>query len=351
MKAPGFYHRPPGLLSFILLPFAFLYGAVAAWRMNRPGERAGVPVICIGNLTLGGAGKTPTAIAVARMLAAMGEKPAFVSRGYGGNDRGPALVDAKSHRAEAVGDEPLLLAREFPTVVSRDRTAGARLAAGQGASVLVLDDGFQNPALHKDISIVVIDADAGIGNGEVFPAGPLRVPLDAQMAKAQAVIAVAGPLPAKVANLAALKRIPVFTAQLVPNDTAKSLQGKNLFAFAGIGRPEKFFATLAALGARVSETRSFGDHHVFSASDAEQLLAAAKARGLVLVTTEKDLARMKGDARLEALAAAARALPVRMQFDNEAAVEKLLKEALAKARKWISTSSDPGAAASVQPRE
>lgn len=333
MKAPGFYDRPPGLFSFILLPFGLAYGAVAAWRMNRTGERAGVPVICIGNLTLGGAGKTPTAIAVARLLAANGEKPAFVSRGYGGSDRGPMAVDARQHAAEAVGDEPLLLAREFPTVVARDRAAGARLAVGQGASVLVLDDGFQNPALHKDLSIVVIDADAGIGNGEVFPAGPLRAPLDAQMAKAQAIVCVGGMPPAKVANLAALKRIPAFAAKLEPDSAAaNSLAGKNVLAFAGIGRPEKFFATLKTL-ARIEASRSFADHHAYTPQDAEQLLAVAKARDLLLVTTEKDLARMKGYARLEALAAATRALPVRMQFENEAAVEKLLKEALARARK------------------
>lgn len=333
MRAPGFYSRPPGLASFLLLPFAMLYGAVATWRMQRPGERAGVPVVCIGNPTLGGAGKTPTAIAVAQLLAAMGERPAFVSRGYGGSDAGPVQVDTSAHGAARVGDEPLLLARYFSTFVARDRLAGARLAAAGGASVLVLDDGFQNPSLAKDCSLLVIDGATGIGNGDVFPAGPLRAPLAAQLSLAQGVVRVgAGAASRTVESQAGVMGLPVFAARLLPDPVAATaLRGKKILAFAGIGRPEKFFASLRDLGADVVETRSFDDHHRFSASEARELLHAARARGLVLITTEKDVVRMRGDPALAELAAQAKALPVRLAFADEDGVRRLLERTLRKA--------------------
>jgi tetraacyldisaccharide 4'-kinase len=334
MRAPRFYFRPPGLASFLLLPFAMLYGAVAGWRMRRPGARAGVPVICIGNPTLGGAGKTPTAIAVARLLAAMGEKPAFVSRGYGGSDAGPVQVDPGAHDAARVGDEPLLLARHFPTFVARDRLAGGRLAAASGASVLVLDDGFQNPLLAKDCSLLVIDGAVGVGNGDVFPAGPLRAPLSAQLALAQGVVRVgAGEASRAVESQAVTTGLPVFSARLTPDSTAATaLKGAKVLAFAGIGRPEKFFETLRATGANIVETRSFDDHHRFSANDAQRLLAAAKARSLLLVTTEKDMARMQGDPALAELAAQATSLPVQLSFEDLEGVRRLLERTLRWAR-------------------
>jgi len=334
MRVPGFYYRPPGLASFLLLPFALAYGAVVAWRMRKTGERAGVPVICIGNPTLGGAGKTPTTIAVAQMLAAMGEKPGFLSRGYGGSDAGPVLVDADTHAASQVGDEPLLLARHFPTFVARDRVAGARLAAASGISVLVLDDGFQNPALEKDCSLLVIDGESGIGNGDVFPAGPLRAPLDVQLSLTHAVVRVStGKGSRPVEERARMMGLPVLGAQLVPDEGAlAAFKSKPLLAFAGIGRPEKFFATLKAAGAIVVESHSFDDHHRYTADEARDLIDAAKRGNLSLVTTEKDLARMRGDAALKKLAAQSSTLPVRLQFDDEAAVKALLERTLTRAR-------------------
>lgn len=330
MRAPGFYFRRPGLASFILLPFGMIYGAVATWRMALSGARAGVPVICIGNPTLGGAGKTPAAIAIAHILAAMGEKPFFLSRGYGGHDAGPVTVDAASHSAAQVGDEPLLLAQHFPAVVARDRAAGARLAAAEGASVIVMDDGFQNPSLEKDCSLLVIDGETGVGNGDVFPAGPLRAPLGAQLARAQGIVRVgSGDMSRAVEERAHVKGLPVFAARLLPApEAAADLKGKKVSAFAGIGRPEKFFATLRALGADVKETRGFGDHHRFSAAEARDLVAAAKARELTLVTTEKDLARMQNEPSLAELAAAAKTLPVQMRFENEDGLRRLLERAL-----------------------
>ena len=333
MRAPGFHYRRPGFAAFVLLPFAMAYGAVAAWRMLRPGTRAAVPVICIGNPTLGGAGKTPAAIAVAHILAAMGERPAFLSRGYGGSERGPLLVDPARHDARQVGDEPLLLAAAFPAIVARERVAGAALAGRQGATVVVMDDGFQNPSLAKDLSLLVVDAATGIGNGDVFPAGPLRAPLHAQLALAQAIVRVGrGEASDFIEAQAKAAGLNIFAADLAPDPrTAASLKGRKLLAFAGIGHPRKFFATLRALGAVVSDARAFADHHRYSAADVRDLLETAKGRGLTLATTEKDLARMKGDATLAELAVQSIALPVRLQFEDEEGVRKLLERALKRA--------------------
>ena len=188
MREPSFWWGEASLASAMLAPLAAIYGAVAQARLARRGRRAAAPVVCIGNFTVGGAGKTPTALVVARMLAAAGERPVFLSRGYGGTLAGPVLVDPTRHRAQDVGDEPLLLARTAPTIVARDRVKGASIAAG--ASVIVMDDGFHNPSLAKDFAVLVVDARRGIGNGRVIPAGPLRAPLDAQLARAHALVLV-----------------------------------------------------------------------------------------------------------------------------------------------------------------
>jgi tetraacyldisaccharide 4'-kinase len=335
MQAPGFYFEPPGIAAKLLSPLAAIYGAAAAVQMRRMGARAAVPVICVGNLTLGGAGKTPTALAVANFLAVKGERPIFLSRGYGGSNRGPVAVELERHRAAQVGDEPLLLARAFPTVVARDRVAGAVLAAEHEATVLVLDDGFQNPDLQKDLSVLVVDGARGIGNGAVFPAGPLRAPLDAQVERAQVVIRVGeGSAAEQVLKRANAKGVPTLAARLVPERRiAATFAGRKLFAFAGIGHPEKFFAMLKGLGANIVEGRPFPDHHRFSAREAREILASAKTRGLQPVTTEKDLARMQGEPSLNELAAAVQTLPVQLEFADPDAMPALLERALAKARK------------------
>jgi tetraacyldisaccharide 4'-kinase len=334
MRAPGFYFRPPGLLSSLLSPFGALYGAAAAARMRGPGVRVGAPVICVGNPTLGGAGKTPSALTLAEILAAMGERPCFISRGYGGSATGPLVVDPARHKAREVGDEPLLLARAFPTVVARDRVAGAKLAIENGANVLVLDDGFQNPSLVKDCALLVIDRERGVGNGFVFPAGPLRAPLDAQLALAQGIVLVGeGGAADDIAKQVRSLKSPVLAAKLIPDPSAAmEFNGKRVLAFAGIGHPGKFFSMLTALGANVVEARAFADHHRFSAAEAEALVADAKTRELLLVTTEKDLARLRGEPSLAPLAAQAHTLPVKLRFEDESAVRELLKRALAKAR-------------------
>ncbi len=322
MKAPGFWWQRPGLLAALLSPLAAIYGGVAARRLAQPGARAGIPVICIGNPTVGGAGKTPTAIAVARILLAAGEKPMFLTRGYGGMLAGPVLVEP-AHTAIQVGDEPLLLARVAPTVVAQDRVAGARLAKDGGASVIVMDDGFQNPALAKDLSMLVVDA-RGTGNGRVLPAGPLRAPLDLQLERASALL-IMGDAASSLAAPARLRGLPVFHATLEPDESAiASLRGKKVLAFAGIGDPEKFFATLDAAGIEAPIRRGFGDHHRYGVAEVRTLLRDADKSGLALLTTEKDLARLKDDAAVATLAQRAQALPVTMRVTEAAEFERLV---------------------------
>jgi tetraacyldisaccharide 4'-kinase len=303
-----------------------IYGAVAGARMRRAGARAAVPVICIGDPTVGGAGKTPTAIAVAKLLRAEGERPFFLTRGYGGRARGPLLADPARHGADEIGDEPLLLAAAAPVVVSADRVAGARLAAQSGASVIVMDDGFQNPALEKNFSLLVIDGGSGVGNGLVFPAGPLRAPLAAQIERAQGMVLVGEGAAGGIARQAQGKTI--LRARLVPEaEAANAVKGRSLLAFAGIGRPEKFFATLTAVGGNVIERRAFPDHHAYAAEEARELLDAARARNLTLVTTAKDRARLERNPALQELAAASRVLPVELVFEDEDALKTLLRGA------------------------
>jgi tetraacyldisaccharide 4'-kinase len=325
VRAPGFWWDKPGIASALLSPIASIYGAIAERRMAQDGARAGIPVICVGNPTVGGAGKTPTAIAVARLLIAAGEKPVFLTRGYGGRLAGPVMVEA-AHTAVQVGDEPLLLARVAPTIKAEDRAAGARFAKEHGASVIVMDDGFQNPSLAKDLSLLVVDA-RGIGNGMVLPAGPLRAPLAPQLEKASALL-VAGDAP-HVEQVARTRGLPVFHARLEPDsDAVAVLAGQTFLAFAGIGSPEKFFATLAAAGIDAPVRRAFGDHHRYTVAEARALVREAETGKLGLLTTEKDLARLKDDALVAPLAERARALPVRMKVVEAAEFERLIRGAV-----------------------
>ena len=331
MREPGFWWGEGSLASALLAPLAALYGAVAQWRLGRGGRRAAAPVVCVGNLTVGGAGKTPTALALARMLAAAGERPMFLTRGYGGALAGPLLVDPARHRAREVGDEPLLLARTAPTIVARDRVKGAGIAGD--ASVIVMDDGFHNPSLVKDFSVLVVDGRRGTGNGRVIPAGPLRAPLEAQLARAHALIVVGGlRRAADIAERARAANIPVLQARLRPDvDVIAWLRGRQVLAFAGIADPKKFFATLAEAGVVLAAARSFPDHHRYTRAEAVALCDDAARAGLVLMTTEKDLARLSGEDQLKELAARVKALPVTLAFEDEEAMKSLLLERLAQA--------------------
>lgn len=307
--------------------------------------RSALPVICVGNFTAGGTGKTPFALKVAQRLVRMGERPAFLTRGYGGAQRGPLVVDASRHRAVDVGDEALLLARHAMTILARARSAGARLAESAGASVIVMDDGWQNPSLAKDFVFATVDGETGIGNGLCLPAGPLRAPLAAQWPFLEALVAVGDPGSSCLALMeeAARRGITVLRARLVPDrQAAEALRGRNVVAFAGIGRPEKFFASLRALGAVVVAEHGFGDHHPFAARELAALAAKARARDAILVTTEKDLVRLTDVAAADDPARAddfaresatifgmpLRAVSVHMQIEDEATLDKLIASAL-----------------------
>jgi tetraacyldisaccharide 4'-kinase len=330
MREPAFWWQPGS--GALLSPLGGIYGIVAALRMQSKGRSPGVPVICLGNFTVGGAGKTPAALAVGRLLLAAHERLFFLSRGYGGRLAGPVRVDPAVHTAAAVGDEPLLLARLAPTIVARDRMAAAAVARRSGASVIVMDDGFQNPALTKDLAILLVDGRRGIGNGRVIPAGPLRAPLGTQMAQAHAVVFV-GPSDsaAAVAQRARRHNVAIYHGRLEPDrDTVAALSGRKVLAFAGIGDPEKFFATLTEAGIAVAERASFPDHHRYTAADARALLARADAGNLMLLTTEKDLVRLSGKRRLAALAARTNPLPVQLVIEEADAFRDMILKGLSR---------------------
>jgi tetraacyldisaccharide 4'-kinase len=278
--------------------------------------RVAVPTICVGNLTAGGAGKTPVVLSLAALLSARGKRPHILSRGYGGSLKGPLQVDPAHHSAREVGDEPLLLAAAAPCWIGADRVASARAAIAAGADILLLDDGFQNPALHYDVALVVIDGGYGIGNGRVMPAGPLREPVAPALQRASAVVMI-GACEKRIE----LGGLPILSAQLAPVE-GDALKGQRVVAFAGIGRPAKFFATLTALGATLAATHDFPDHHPYSESDFVSLAADAEAENAILVTTEKDWVRLS-----PRWCEKIRALKVALRWDDEAARDRVLARA------------------------
>jgi tetraacyldisaccharide 4'-kinase len=334
MREPDFWYRPSSWISRLLLPLGAVYGAVAARRLQGVGFDAGIPVLCVGNYHVGGAGKTPTVLALASLLRDLGETPVVLSRGYGGESRGPVWVDPERHVARDVGDEPLMLACAIPVVVARDRVAGAALAKSRGASVILMDDGFQNPAIAKDVSLIVIDGERGVGNGQVFPAGPLRAPLPPQVFYTDALIVVGdGTAAAWVVTAIAAQGKPIFSAHLKPdNASLASLRGKPVLAFAGIGDPQRFFRTLRSNGIEIVRERVFADHHRFSKGEIESLLAEARSDALTLVTTEKDLARLREAEGIPSWAKDIVAFAVTMEFGDVAKLKSFLSGQLFKAR-------------------
>jgi tetraacyldisaccharide 4'-kinase len=331
-EAPPFWWKKPGVESGLLWPVAAAWGAVAGWRMSRPASAAaGAPVLCIGNFIIGGAGKTPTALAFAARAAARGLRPGFLSRGYGGALRGIHVVDPKRHSAREVGDEPLLLAASAPCVVcGGNRVAGAALLAAQGCDFVILDDGFQNPGLARDFSLVVVDSRRGIGNGQVFPAGPLRAPLVGQLVLADAVLVIGEALGAdRVIRFAARSATPVHHAGIAAVNGAE-FSGRKVVAYAGIADPEKFFATLAGCGAKVVARRSFADHHPFNEDEAEELLQAAAGEKARLVTTSKDFARLGGGGdAVRRLAKRSSVLRIDIAFEDEDLPDRIIDAAIA----------------------
>lgn len=322
MRAPDFWwRRERSTLAALLSPLGAALGAATLARMRRPGVEVGIPVVCVGNPTVGGAGKTPAVIAIAKRLMAKGLQPAILSRGYGGRLKGPVKVDSLLHSAEDVGDEPLLHARAAPTFVARDRLAGAQMAAQADADILIMDDGFQNPTLAKSLSILVVDAGVGVGNGLCLPAGPLRAPLAPQLERAQALLVVGEGAPGeRVARDGYAAGVVVLRGRLAPDAQAVArLFGKRVLAYAGIGRPAKFFDTLRALGMLPVVTRAFPDHHVYTQAEIAELRAQAEEDDLLLVTTEKDAMRLAGSDIGQELLGVSDVLPVRMALEPQSA--------------------------------
>lgn len=331
MREPAFWYRPRSPLSLVLRPLGALYGAVTGWRMLRTGVDAGIPVICVGNYHVGGAGKTPTVLALAKLLRELGETPVVLSRGYGGRLKGPVMVDRARHTAADVGDEPLMMASDVPVAVARDRLEGVALAKSQGATVIVMDDGFQNPRLLKDASLIVIDSERGLGNGNVFPAGPLRAPLATQLGRTDALVLIGdGRAANDVAAELAKRDRPELRARLKPVAASLAqLSGKRVFAFAGIGDPDRFVRTLRACGLDVARTRAFADHHMFSNEELDALAVEARREQLTLVTTEKDLARLRGR---EGVPDGIVPFAVQLEFDDPAKLRQLISDRLYRAR-------------------
>ena len=331
IAAPGFWWEPrPTLQALLLSPVSYIWAWRSSARMRRePVFRAPVPVICIGNFVVGGAGKTPTSLTIATIARRLGRKPGFLAPGYGGREQGPLLVDAAQHNARDVGDEPLLLAEAAPTAIGRDRAASAKLLLEQGVDLIIMDDGFQNPTLSKDLSVVCVDGAVGIGNGLVMPSGPLRAPLTTQMERAHAILIIGdGPQAKAVSDRASAAGKPIFSATLVP-ERSRDWRGERVLAFAGIGRPAKFFRSLESAGADVVVSRSFSDHHPFTEDDASALFAEAEAQDLRLVTTEKDRVRLAGEGgELGRLYERAAVFGVRLSFANEPDMETLIMQAI-----------------------
>ena len=320
MQAPDFWQLGKGgALATVLSPLGWLYGLATKAKLKATKAWASpVPVICVGNLITGGAGKTPVALDLAKRLQAKGRKVHFLSRGYGGHEVGPLRVEPENHEFTRVGDEPLLLAAHAPTWVSRERRAGCMAAAKAGADIIIMDDGFQNPYVAKDFSIIVIDGSYGFGNKKLIPAGPLRETIAGGLARAQAVVVIGEDRTGSRDLVTSDGHSPI-SARLIPAPLPENIKGKPVIAFTGIGRPDKFFETVSGLGCIVQEKIPFADHHPYSKADIINLRDAAKKANARLLSTEKDAQRLPRSFLSEVTI-----VPVTLEWENKEAIENLL---------------------------
>lgn len=325
MRAPAFWDSPPGgpeLRARLLSPLGWLYGQVTAKRVAKAAAfRATVPVVCIGNLSAGGTGKTPTTIAMIQHLQSRGINPHVISRGYGGSASELTRVNERKHAAALVGDEPLLLAAFAPTWVCADRAKAAQAAQDAGADLILMDDGFQNPSLHKDASLIVVDAQRGFGNGRCIPAGPLREPVAAGLKRARVVLTIGAPAAQSAFEdlWGAQVSVPRAQGAITPLQTGMDWQETPFLAFAGIGYPEKFFATLRGLGATLVGTHALEDHQPLTPALLTRMEADARRLGAQLVTTEKDAVRLPAEFKRKVLT-----LPVRLDISDWTEIDRML---------------------------
>jgi len=330
-EAPPFWWEKADWRAFALSPLSLVYGLVAGHRMKSARrEKIDVPVLCVGNFTVGGSGKTPVAIALAEQAKRMRLTPGFLSRGHGGSFSEPHVVDAAHDGARHVGDEPLLLAAHAPVAVTADRAAGARLLIDRHhCDFLIMDDGFQSARIHIDFALLVVDARHGLGNGHVIPGGPLRARLGDQLLFADALLKVGeGTAADAVVRRAARAGKPIFDARTRPLD-GQAMAGRRFLAFAGIGHPDKFFASVAEAGGEVAIARPFPDHHFYAADELDELAATARKEGLALITTAKDAARLSHDAAPPEFLERSEVLRIGTVFDLDHAPQRIIEETLA----------------------
>ncbi len=327
-EAPPFWWHERDWRTYLLYPASAIYGAIAGSRMDMADPpRMDIPILCVGNLTVGGAGKTPVAIALAKTARSMGFSPGFLSRGYGGGLGHPRLVNTDEDTSWHSGDEPLLLAKHAPTAVAANRKAGIELLMGEGCDFAVMDDGFQSARLKFDFALIVVDTLRGIGNGHVIPGGPLRAPLKVQLRHASAVVTMGtGDAAEIVIRRAAQAGKPLYSARTrVINP--KRFSGSRYLAFAGIGYPEKFFDTVRALGGELVRTREYGDHHAYSSEDIHELTSIAESEGLQLITTEKDAVRfVNGNSAAVEFLSNLNVVKIEARFDPESVAERIVAE-------------------------
>jgi tetraacyldisaccharide 4'-kinase len=326
-EAPVFWWQKPDWRALLLSPFAAIYGAVAEQRLLKTNSPAiDAPVICVGNLTVGGGGKTPTVVALLNHAQKLGLKPGIVTRGYGGHEKGPHLVDHENDTARHVGDEPLLLSYYAPVAVGKNRFAAAKLLRGKGCNFIIMDDGFQSARLHADCNLIVVDSRRGIGNGHVIPAGPLRAPLTGQMRKTDALLVIGkGDEAEWVIRAAARAGKPVFEASFKWEEAAM-VRGKRFLAFAGIADPDKFFDSLQESGAWVSLSRVFPDHYHYTDEDMAELMQTAEKGDLTLVTTEKDAVRfVRGSETAQKMADRTMVFQIELGFEESTSASQIIQ--------------------------